>query len=101
MTESTVSERIAHRWYARPVLFVSDVQGALRFYIDKLGFEKRWHEADGKGKVCQVNLLMKLPGPLNADQEEQLHTVETSATHLLSLINDLLDLAKIESGKVE
>ena len=55
MTESTVSERIAHRWYARPVLFVSDVQGALRFYIDKLGFEKRWHSSDGKGKVCQVN----------------------------------------------
>jgi hypothetical protein len=55
MTESTVSERIPHRWYARPVFFVSDVQGALRFYIDKLGFEKRWHEADGKGKVCQVN----------------------------------------------
>ena len=55
MTESTVSERIPHRWYARPVFFVSDVQGALRFYIDKLGFEKRWHEADGKGGVCQVN----------------------------------------------
>jgi catechol 2,3-dioxygenase-like lactoylglutathione lyase family enzyme len=55
MTESTVSERTPHHWYARPVLFVSDVQGALRFYIDKLGFEKRWHEADGKGKVCQVN----------------------------------------------
>jgi catechol 2,3-dioxygenase-like lactoylglutathione lyase family enzyme len=55
MTESTVSKRTAHRWYARPVLFVSDVQDALRFYIDKLGFEKRWHEADGKGKVCQVN----------------------------------------------
>jgi hypothetical protein len=32
-----------------------DVQVAPRFYIDKLGFEKRWHEADGKGKVCQVN----------------------------------------------
>src|SRR5260370_41013744 len=55
MTESTVSERIAHGWYARPVFFVSDVQGALRFYIDKLGFEKKWHEADGKGTVCQVN----------------------------------------------
>src|ERR1700688_1408403 len=55
MTESTVSERIPHRWYARPVFFVSDVEGAIRFYIDKLGFEKRWHEADGKGKVCQVN----------------------------------------------
>jgi protein-histidine pros-kinase len=46
-------------------------------------------------------LLMKLPGPLTADQEKQLRTVQTSAGHLLSLINDLLDLAKIESGKVE
>lgn len=46
-------------------------------------------------------LLMGLPGPLNSDQTEQLETIETSATHLLSLINDLLDLAKIESGKVE
>jgi protein-histidine pros-kinase len=45
-------------------------------------------------------LLMGLPGPLNADQTEQLQTIENSATHLLSLINDLLDLAKIESGKV-
>src|SRR5438552_4821334 len=46
-------------------------------------------------------LLMKLPGPLTADQEKQLRTVQSSAKHLLSLINDLLDLAKIESGKVE
>lgn len=44
-------------------------------------------------------LLMKLPGPLNADQEKQLRTVQSSAKHLLSLINDLLDLAKIEAGK--
>jgi PAS domain S-box-containing protein len=46
-------------------------------------------------------LLMKLPGPLNADQEKQLRTVQTGAKHLLALINDLLDLAKIEAGKVE
>ena len=46
-------------------------------------------------------LLMRLPGPLNADQEHQLTIVQTSARLLLSLINDLLDLAKIESGKVE
>jgi catechol 2,3-dioxygenase-like lactoylglutathione lyase family enzyme len=55
MTESTVGERIAHQWYLRPVLFVSDLQAALRFYIDKLGFEKTWHSADGKGTVCQVD----------------------------------------------
>lgn len=46
-------------------------------------------------------LLMRLPGPLTDDQDHQLQTVRTSARHLLSLINDLLDLAKIESGKVE
>jgi PAS domain S-box-containing protein len=46
-------------------------------------------------------LLMKLPGPLTADQEKQLNTIYASAKHLLSLISDLLDLAKIESGKVE
>jgi PAS domain S-box-containing protein len=46
-------------------------------------------------------LLMKLPGPLTSDQEQQLRTVQSSAKHLHSLINDLLDVAKIESGKVE
>ena len=46
-------------------------------------------------------LLMKLPGPLNADQEHQLRIIQTNARHQLALINDLLDLAKIEAGKVE
>ena len=46
-------------------------------------------------------LLMGLPGPLTGEQREQLSTVDSSARHLLSLINDLLDLAKIESGKVD
>jgi PAS domain S-box-containing protein len=46
-------------------------------------------------------LLMKLPGPLTDDQHEHLSIVQSSARHLLSLINDLLDLAKIESGKME
>jgi hypothetical protein len=46
-------------------------------------------------------LLMKLPGPLNAEQDKQLLTVQSSAKHLLLLINDMLQLAKIDSGKVE
>ncbi len=45
-------------------------------------------------------LLMKLPGPLTDAQQQQLTTIRTSARHLLSLINDLLDMAKIGSGKV-
>jgi protein-histidine pros-kinase len=46
-------------------------------------------------------LLMRLPGPLTEAQEKQLSTIQGSARHLLSLINDLLDVAKIESGKHE
>ena len=45
----------AHRWYTRPVFFVADVQRSIQFYVELLGFEKRWHEGDGKGTVCQVD----------------------------------------------
>ena len=55
MTKTTDSKQVTHRWYARPVLFVADVNRALRFYVDLLGFEKSWHEGDGAGTVCQVN----------------------------------------------
>ncbi len=46
-------------------------------------------------------MLMKLPGELTPDQERQLQLIQFSARHLLSLINDLLNLAKVQSGKAE
>jgi PAS domain S-box-containing protein len=46
-------------------------------------------------------MLMKLPGPINSEQTKQLRMVQSSARDLLSLINDLLDLTRIESGRVE
>jgi protein-histidine pros-kinase len=46
-------------------------------------------------------LLMRLPGQLTRTQEQHLQMIEASAHHLLWLVNNLLDLAKIESGKVE
>ncbi|WP_176256815.1 PAS domain-containing sensor histidine kinase [Derxia lacustris] len=46
-------------------------------------------------------LLRGLPGPLNPAQTRQLGNVHTSARHLLSLINDLLDVARVESGKTQ
>ena len=55
MTEPAVRSPTVHRWYARPVLFVADINRSARFYIDMLGFEKAWHSGDGTGKVCQVN----------------------------------------------
>jgi len=41
------------------------------------------------------------PGPLNPKQAEYLGDVLNSARHLLQLINDVLDLAKVEAGKMD
>jgi protein-histidine pros-kinase len=46
-------------------------------------------------------MLMKLSGDLTDDQERHLQLIQFSARHLLSLINDLLNLAKVQSGKAE
>ena len=40
-------------------------------------------------------------GELNAKQEEYLEDILASAYHLLSLINDVLDLSKVEAGQIE
>jgi PAS domain S-box-containing protein len=46
-------------------------------------------------------ILQGLAGPLNAEQTKQLGMVQSSARHLLSLINDVLDISKIEAGQLE
>jgi catechol 2,3-dioxygenase-like lactoylglutathione lyase family enzyme len=53
MSESTTAGPTAKKWYARPVLFVSNIGAARQFYIDMLGFRQKWQGGDGT--VCQVD----------------------------------------------
>jgi signal transduction histidine kinase/HAMP domain-containing protein len=46
-------------------------------------------------------LLREMPGNLNEKQKEYLQDIYQSGEHLLNLINDILDLSKIEAGRLE
>lgn len=45
-------------------------------------------------------LLQKLDGDLTSEQEKQVRFIQRSADSLSELVNDLLDLAKVEAGKI-
>ncbi|RCX24977.1 ATP-binding protein [Thioalbus denitrificans] len=46
-------------------------------------------------------MLQEIPGPINARQRDYLERVSGSGRHLLGLISDVIDIAKIEAGKAQ
>src|SRR5262249_51620885 len=68
--------------------FLANMSHELRTPLNAIiGFADLMH----KGKV----------GPVSSEHHEYLGDILTSSRHLLRLINDVLDLAKVESGKME
>jgi catechol 2,3-dioxygenase-like lactoylglutathione lyase family enzyme len=48
--------RMSNEWFARPVLFVADIDTAVEFYVKQLGFTPAWrYEEEGKARVAQVD----------------------------------------------
>jgi catechol 2,3-dioxygenase-like lactoylglutathione lyase family enzyme len=49
------SDGMSNEWYARPVLFVADIDRSVDFYVKQLGFTQNWrYEEGGKTWVAQV-----------------------------------------------
>ncbi len=95
------------------------VSSAIRDITDRKELERQMQEASRLKSEFLANMSHELRTPLNAiigftelmfrgkvgpvapAHQEYLGDILTSAKHLLQLINDVLDLAKIESGKME
>ncbi|HYK88337.1 MAG TPA: glyoxalase superfamily protein, partial [Acidobacteriota bacterium] len=46
---------MSSEWFARPVLFVADIDRSVDFYVKQLGFTQAWrYEEEGKARVAQV-----------------------------------------------
>ena len=47
---------MSNEWFARPVLFVADIDRSVDFYVKQLGFTQAWrYEEEGKAWVAQVD----------------------------------------------
>ena len=95
------------------------VSSAIRDITERKRIEKRLHEASRMKSEFLANMSHELRTPLNgiigfsellvdekvgslnAKQKEFLGDILKSGEHLLQLINDVLDLSKVEAGKME
>ena len=83
---------MSHKWYARPILYVADLDRALAFYTGKLGFAESWRfEEEGRPRVAQVE---RLGCELIFSCQEQMKA--GPGRIFVSLDPDVLDAVRVE-----
>lgn len=109
-----------HRQQEAALAQVHQLEQALRDCTQQLAQEKSSSEAASRAKgefLATISHELRTPltgilgfsdllskqlfGPLNEKQQQYIDSIATCGQHLLELINDLLDLSKIEAGKEE
>jgi catechol 2,3-dioxygenase-like lactoylglutathione lyase family enzyme len=83
---------MSNEWFARPVLFVADIDRAVDFYVRQLGFTEEWrYEEEGKAWVAEVGrqgcaliLSSQWPGKVG------------KGLMFISLDQDVLDALRVE-----
>jgi signal transduction histidine kinase len=102
ITERKLVEEEVRRLNAELALRNEQIQDADRLkseFLSSTSHELRTplHTIIGFSEV----LGEELNGPLNADQKRFVELIHTDSLHLLALINEILDLSKIEAGRFE
>ncbi|MEY2931267.1 MAG: hypothetical protein RL033_2016 [Pseudomonadota bacterium] len=96
--------RLVERFYAAEDAYRRDLSGALSYERERSDFLAALsHELRTPLNVIlgfADVLLSEVDGPLSAEARENLQVVRQSGSHLRSLINDILDLSALETGRL-
>ncbi|MEO8180414.1 MAG: HAMP domain-containing sensor histidine kinase [Deltaproteobacteria bacterium] len=96
--------RLIERFYAAETAYRRDLTGALSYERERSDFLAALsHELRTPLNVIlgfADVLLSEVDGPLSAEARENLLVVRQSGSHLRSLINDILDLSALETGRL-
>ncbi|HEV2660439.1 MAG TPA: ATP-binding protein, partial [Ktedonobacteraceae bacterium] len=95
---STASSYLGRLYLFRDITKQNELERLKRDFVSQVSHELRTPLTSIKGFV---SLLLEDSEHLDAEQQEFLSIVDENAHRLVRLVNDLLDLSRIEAGKIE